>query len=50
MRVECLVLYNQQQGLFYMHHPTDRIVHSTHPLLHSRGARAGTRNILIAPP
>ena len=30
--------------LFYMHHPTDRITHT------SRGALAGTRNSSMGPP
>ena len=32
-------LYDYQQGVFYMHHPTDAIERTT-----SRGALAGTRS------
>ena len=33
-----------------MHHPTDRITHTTWPLLTSRGGLAGTRNSPMGPP
>ena len=33
------IISDQQQGVFYMHHPTDRIAHTT-----AFGALAGTKN------
>ena len=36
-------LSEEQQGIFYMHHPTDRMVHTT-AFVTPRGALAGTRN------
>ena len=50
-------LSDYQQGFFYMHHPTDRIVpfHRQDSTYHglcytSRGALAGTRNSSMGPP
>ena len=46
-----LLLQISRQGLFYMHHPTDRIIHGL--CYTSRGALAGTRSIYAsesAPP
>ena len=37
--------FRLQQGFFYMHHPTDRIAHTTA----SRGALAGMKNSPKAP-
>ena len=36
----------EKEGIFYMHHSTDRIAHTTD----SHGALAGTRNNFMAPP
>ena len=36
-------LSDSQQGVFYMHHPTNRITHT------SRGTLAGTRNTSMGP-
>ena len=42
-------LFNEQQGFFYMHHPTDRTTHTTAFCYTSRGALAGTRNSSMGP-
>ena len=39
-----LLLSINSKGSFYMHHPTDRITHTTALCYTSRGALAGTRN------
>ena len=41
------LLSDLQQGFFYIHHPTDKIAH-TSPYT-SRGALAGMRNLSIVP-
>ena len=43
-------LSDQQQGLFYMHHPTDRMTHTRAFVTNSRGALAGTRNNSMGSP
>ena len=42
-------LSDWQQGIFYMHHPTDRIVHTMASVNHC-GALAETSNSLVGPP
>ena len=44
-----LLLSINSKGFFYMHHPTDRIAHTT-AFVHHRGALAGTRNSSMGPP
>ena len=41
------ILSDQQQVFFYMHHPTDRIAHTTAFVTSSRRALAGTRNSFV---
>ena len=38
----CLIL-ELQRGIFYMHHPTDRVAHTTAFIIQHCGALAGTR-------
>ena len=42
-------LSDEQQGFFYIHHPTDRISH-TYICYTSRGALAGMRNSFMGQP
>ena len=41
---------DSERGLFYMHHPTDRITHTTVFCYTSCGSLAGTRNSSMGPP
>ena len=45
-----LVFPINSKGFFYMHHPTNRIAHTTVFVYTSRGALAGTRNSSMSPP
>ena len=44
-----LLFLISKQGLFYMHHPTDRITHTMVFWYTSHGALAGTRNSSMGP-
>ena len=45
-----LLLSINSKGSFYMHHPTDRITHTTAFVTPVVGALAGTRNSSMGPP
>ena len=45
-----LTFYDYQQDIFYMHHPTDRIAHTTTVCYTSREALTRTRNSSVCPP
>ena len=43
-------LSDYQKGFFYMHHPTDRITHTTGLCYTRLGVLAATRNSSMGPP